>query len=134
MPTEADANGRARQVNGHAHGLEHQRRPQFARRAGRTGADRYAGQIERAFQFFPREQVKIIKFEDFRDKNRKTLDEIFRFLGVKPLTWLRNKDRNVVPYERAITHRERKQVQEIFAEDIAKLEQMLGWNCSDWKL
>src|SRR6266571_2652294 len=84
----------------------------------------YAAQIERVFQFFPRKQVKIIKFENFGDKNRKTLDEIFRFLGVKPLTWFRNKDRNVVPYERAITHRERKHIQEIFAEDIAKLEQM----------
>ncbi len=108
--------------------------PLQSRRYSYVDRGLYAGQIDRAFQFFPREQVKIIKFEDFRDKNRKTLDEIFRFLGVKPLTWLRNKDRNVVPYERAITHRERKQVQEIFAEDIAKLEQMLGWNCSDWKL
>jgi len=108
--------------------------PLQSRRYSYVGRGLYAGQIERVFQFFPRKQVKIIKFENFRDKNRKTLDEIFRFLGVKPLTWLRNKDRNVVPYERAITHRERKHIQEIFAEDIAKLEQMLGWNCSDWKL
>src|SRR5207249_4423076 len=108
--------------------------PLQSRRYSYVDRGLYAGQIERMFQFFPREQVKIIKFEGFRDKNRKTLDETFRFLGVKPLTWLRNKDRNVVPYDRAITPEERKQIQGIFAEDIEKLEQMLGWDCSDWKL
>lgn len=108
--------------------------PLQARRYSYVERGLYAGQIERVFKFFPREQVKIIKFEGFRDKNRKTLDEIFRFLGVKPLTWLRNKDRNVVPYDRAITPEERKQIQGIFAEDIEKLERMLGWDCSDWKL
>src|SRR5438094_5875083 len=59
--------------------------PLQSRRYSYVGRGLYAGQIERVFQFFPRKQVKIIKFENFRDKNRKTLDEIFRFLGVKPL-------------------------------------------------
>ena len=94
----------------------------------------YAEQIERVFRLFPREQVKIIKFEEFRDENRETFDSIFRFLGVRPFTALRNKDRNIVPYERAITPEERKYLYAIFAEDIAKLERMLGWDCSDWKI
>jgi hypothetical protein len=78
--------------------------------------------------------VKIIKFEEFRDENRETFDSIFRFLGVRQFTALRNKDRNIVPYERAITPEERKYLYAIFAEDIAKLERMLGWDCSDWKI
>jgi len=108
--------------------------PLQSRRYSYVDRGLYAGQIERMFQFFPRKQVKIIKFENFRDKNRETLDEIFRFLGVKPLNWLRNKDRNVVPYEREITLEERKHLYRIFADDIAELEQMLGWDCSDWKI
>ena len=94
----------------------------------------YTEQLERVFKFFTREQAKIVKFEEFRNRNQETLGSIFRFLGVKPLTRIRNKDRNVVPYQRAITPAERKYLYAIFADDIAKLEQMLGWDCSDWKL
>ena len=94
----------------------------------------YSEQLERVFQFFPREQVRIVKFEDFRDRKQETLNGIFEFLGVKPLRGVRDKDRNVVPYERAMTPEERKYLSTIFAVEIAKLEQMLGWDCSAWKL
>src|SRR5437588_1204622 len=93
----------------------------------------YSEQLERVLQFFPRDQGRIVKFEDFRDRKQETLDGIFEFLGVKPLRAVRDKDRNVVPYERAMTPEERKYLSTIFAVEIAKLEQMLGWDCSDWK-
>jgi sulfotransferase family protein len=93
----------------------------------------YAEQLERVLKFFPQEQVKIIKFEEFRDKKSEMLNAMFRFLGVGPIVSSRDKDRNVVPYEREMTADERKYLFGIFAEDIANLEQMLGWNCADWK-
>ncbi|PYK33173.1 MAG: sulfotransferase [Verrucomicrobia bacterium] len=93
----------------------------------------YAEQIERVFKLFPTEQVKIIKLDEFRDKKSETLDAIFRFLGLEPKVSSRDKDRNIVPYERAMTAEERKHLYGMFAEDIAKLEQLLGWDCSDWK-
>jgi hypothetical protein len=99
-----------------------------------VGRGFYAEQLERVFKFFPREQVELIKFEEFQDKKSETLDAIFRFLGVEPFVSSRDKDRNVVPYEREMTPKERRYLYRIFAEDIAKLEQMLGWDCSDWKL
>src|SRR6266478_4853004 len=94
----------------------------------------YARQLERLFRFFPREQVKVVKFEDFKDKQRETLVSIFSFLGLEPVRSVRGKDRNVVPYERTMNWEERVFLYNVFAEDIAKLEQMLGWDCSDWKL
>jgi len=93
----------------------------------------YSEQLERVFQFFSQEQVRIVKFEDFRDRKQATLNGIFEFLGVKPLRGVRDKDRNVVPYERAMTPEERKYLSAVFSSEIAKLEQMLGWDCSDWK-
>jgi hypothetical protein len=94
----------------------------------------YAQQLARVFKFFPREQVMAVKFENFRDRKRETLDAIFAFLGVHPLRRIRDKDRNVVPYQRTITAEERKALYQIFADDIAGLERMLGWDCSDWKV
>ena len=93
----------------------------------------YSVQLERVFKFFPREQVHIVKFEDFRDRKQKALDSIFDFLGVKRIRNVRDKDRNVVPYERAMTTEERKYLAEVFSAEIAKLEQLLGWDLADWK-
>jgi hypothetical protein len=78
--------------------------------------------------------VKIVKFEDFKDKQRETLVSIFSFLGLEPVRSVRSKDRNVVPYVRTMNWEERICLYNLFAEDIAKLEQLLGWDCADWKL
>ena len=94
----------------------------------------YSAQLKRVFEFFPRDQVEIIQFEDFRDRKQKTLDRIFDFLGVKRIRIPADKDRNVVPYERAMTLEERKYLLAVFATEIAELEQMLGWDLPDWRL
>src|SRR6266481_1081959 len=83
--------------------------------------------------FFRETQVHIVKFEDFRDRKQETLDGIFECLGVKSLRRIRDKDRNIVPYERTMTPEEQKYLSEVFSAEITKLEQMLGWDCSDWK-
>ena len=94
----------------------------------------YSNQLERVFKFFPREQVHIVKFEDFRDRKQATLDLIFEFLGVKKLRNVQDKDRNVVPYERGMTAEERKYLAGVFSAEIAKLEKMLGWDLKDWRM
>jgi Sulfotransferase domain len=94
----------------------------------------YSDQLERVFKLFPREQVMVIRFEEFQKQKQQTLDSIFRFLGVEPLRRIRDKDRNVVPYAREMTAEERRYLHAIFGWDIAKLEELVGWDCSDWKL
>lgn len=94
----------------------------------------YSKQLERVFELFPRKQVKLVKFEDFRDRKQETLDSIFDFLGVKRLRNVRDIDRNVVPYERGMRSDERKYLGGLFAAEIARLEKMLGWDLSDWRL
>ena len=59
--------------------------PIEARRFAYVDRGLYAQQLERFFQFFPREQVKVVKFENFQPQQRETLDSIFSFLGLKPL-------------------------------------------------
>ncbi|MCA9403348.1 MAG: sulfotransferase [Candidatus Omnitrophica bacterium] len=53
----------------------------------------YRRQIERFVAVFPKEQIRLIIFEDFRGKNEEYLREIFRFLGV---------DENYTPQVREI--------------------------------
>jgi hypothetical protein len=108
--------------------------PREARRFSYVDRGFYVQQLERFFRFFSREQMMIVKFEKFREEQRQTLHSIFSFLGVKPLPSFRSKDRNVVPYQRAMNWEERAFLYNTFADDIAKLEQLLGWDCSDWKL
>ena len=93
----------------------------------------YSVQLERVFKFFPPEQIKIVKFEDFHDRKQAALDGVFDFLGVKRLRVSRDKDRNVVPYERAMTSEEQKYLLDVFSADIGKIEQMLGWDLKEWK-
>src|SRR5205823_3885072 len=108
--------------------------PAQARRFAYVDRGFYGQQLARLFKFFPRDQVKAVKFEHFRDKQRETLTSVFSFLGLEPLRSVRSKDRNVVPYERAMNWEERIFLYNLFAEDITKVEQLLGWDCSEWKL
>jgi hypothetical protein len=93
----------------------------------------YSKQLERVFTFFPRERVKVIKFEDFRKNQPAIINSIFTFIGIRPLGNIRNKERNPIPNQREITGTERRYVYKLFQDDIAKLEKLLGWDCSDWK-
>jgi Sulfotransferase domain len=108
--------------------------PVDARRFAYVDRGFYARQLERYFKCFPREQMKIVKFEEFKEQPRETADAILSFLGLEPLRSMRNKDRNVVPYERVMNWQERVFCYSALSDDMAKLEQLLGWDCSDWKL
>jgi Sulfotransferase domain len=93
----------------------------------------YSEQMERVFRFFPREQVLVIKFDDLRRDYRVVTDKIFNFLGVPSFPRLKNREENVINYARPMTQSEREYLFSIFENDIAKLEKLLGWDCSDWK-
>ena len=108
--------------------------PAEARRFAYIDRGFYGRQLARFLKFFPREQLKVVKFEDFTGKQLETLACIFSFLGGKPPRAVRSKDRNIVPYERAMNWEERVFLYNLFAEDIADLERLLGWDCSEWKL
>lgn len=93
----------------------------------------YAEQMERVFQYFPGEQVHVIKFENFRSDTRKTLGAVCHFLGVEQLKNLKNAETGSTPYAREMTRSERRYLVDIYRSDIQRLEKLLGWDCSDWK-
>jgi hypothetical protein len=93
----------------------------------------YAPQLEHVFKLFPRDQVFILKYENFRADPFPIVDRIFDFIGVRRVSRLKNKKRNVGDYSRKITSSEREVATAIFDEDITKVETLLGWDCSDWR-
>ena len=66
--------------------------PAEARRFAYLERGFYGRQLDRVFKFFPREQMKVVKFEDFKANQRQTLAAILSFLGRKPVRSVRNKD------------------------------------------
>jgi len=94
----------------------------------------YSPQLEKVFDLFPRDQVLVLKYEEFRRDPSAMLDRMFDFLGVWRLRRLKNKRRNVGSYSRKLTDEEREYGAEIFEEDIDKIEELLGWDCRDWRL
>lgn len=94
----------------------------------------YSPQLERVFNLFPREQVLVLKYETFRADPFAIVDQIFDFIGVDRKPGLKNKERNVGSYSRKLTTQEREYAAGIFADDIAKIEKLLGWDCRDWRV
>ena len=94
----------------------------------------YSPQLEKAFELFPRDQVFVLKYEDFRTDPFSVLDRIFDFLGVRGVSRLKNKERNRGSYSRKITMQEREYAAAIFDDDISRVEELLDWDCSDWRV
>jgi len=93
----------------------------------------YAEQMERVFRYFPRQQVHVIKFENFRRDARRMLDAVCDFLDVEPLKKLNNVETGSTPYGRKMGAGERQYLVDLYRNDIDRLEKLLDWDCSDWK-
>ncbi len=93
----------------------------------------YSPQLEKAFDLFLRDQVLVLKYEEFRSDPSPMLKRLFDFLGVQPLPGFKNKRRNVGSYSRKLTADEHQYASGVFEEDIAKTENLLDWNCADWR-
>lgn len=93
----------------------------------------YVPQLEKVFTLFPRDQVLTLKYENLRADPASLLNQLFDFLGVSRKAGLTNKKRNVGSYSRKLRPEEGAFGDSLFREDIAAVEKMLGWDCSDWR-
>jgi Sulfotransferase domain len=106
--------------------------PKQLRKFSYVDRGRYGEQLERAFRLFPREQFLVIKYEQFRVRQCETVEAVFRFLNLSPIRF-RAVEAHDIPYQRQIRDEERATVREILKSDIAHLETLLEWDCSDWR-
>lgn len=94
----------------------------------------YSEQIDRIFQYFPQEQVHIIKYEDFRANQKKGLIDLFNFLGLDSSYYIfEEKKIYHFPYSTEIDRTSYNLLMDLYMPEIENIEKKLGWNCSDWK-
>lgn len=106
--------------------------PEKLRKFAYLDRGRYGAQIERALSIFPRDQLLILKYEEFRARQRELVDEVFQFLQLQPIPF-KNIEAHDIPYQRRLRPDERAFVFEILRQDITQLERIVSWDCSDWR-
>lgn len=93
---------------------------------------RYAGQLERWFGYFPREQFLILRMEDIARNHAIAMVRVFGFLGIDPDVVIKPRFANVRPYETTLPEESRQYLQSAFHDDIVRLSSLLGSDFSDW--
>ena len=93
----------------------------------------YAKQIERFLRFFPHDQLLFIKYDDFYKDQEQTLFKIFHFLGVNSTEFtFEHKTIHKRKKHSTLSNEDKKYLISKFENDIKKVENNLGWDCSDW--
>ena len=98
---------------------------------------RYGEQVENLRALFPPEQVLLLRYRALRDSPSCTADRVCAFLGVDtgvvrgvPRHHVRpdvhGRSTSLSPEERAVAL-------EWFADDVARLEKLTGWDLADWR-
>lgn len=92
----------------------------------------YVDQIRRIQSYFPARQILIIKQEELLDHHDATLSSICKFLEVEAIEPLEPIVKFMGSYSSPIGASDNTYLRELYWKEIGSLEQMLGWDCSDW--
>lgn len=93
----------------------------------------YSEQIEHFQQTFDPHQLLFLKFEDLRTDPRAQLTKIFDHIGASPEgLHLAPIELNRGTYSAPLDIGPRRELLELFAKDIRKVEELLGWDLADW--
>jgi hypothetical protein len=95
---------------------------------------RYHVQLEHLLQLFPRKQLHVIKSEDFFANSEKVLTEVYHFLNLPTQPVINNHHCREGTYSGQMNIDDWNYLYAKLANDIAKLEALLDWDCGDWKI
>lgn len=94
----------------------------------------YSGQLARLLQLFPRDQLHVVKSEDFRTHARPHLIEICDFLGVRRAAPDDQPHLFANTYKQSMSADMRQRLLAFYASETDAIEALLGWDCSDWRV
>jgi len=92
----------------------------------------YMRQIYRLWDFFPKEQVLILKYEDLLLDRESALFNIESFLGLERQASAEQVREHVSLYKEEIKQSDYQYLIDMFREEIKQVEHELRWDCSDW--
>ena len=92
----------------------------------------YSAQLRRLWRFFGKEQVLVLRQEDLRRCPQTCLERIWRHLSIAQGPDITPLERHNGDYNSPMTPACRERLRHIFWQEIGQLEQLLGWDCSDW--
>lgn len=95
---------------------------------------KYYHQVKRVFEYFPRKQVLILRSEQFFSDPLFWLSRIHEFLGVTPMEPHSLQHRRKGSYPTPMNLEDWHYIYGQLSSDIDRLENLLGWDCSDWRL
>jgi hypothetical protein len=106
--------------------------PERARRYAYVERGRYAGQLQRMWRHFPKEQMLVLRSEELRRDPVAVLARVAELLDLAPFTATAPRSEHAREYAAPMSAEEKRALREIFEGEIRELERMLGWDCSAW--
>lgn len=93
----------------------------------------YSIQLKRLWQLFPREQFLILTSDALKNTPTTTLQQITDFLDIPPFSGPQQaRTDHALAYTAPMLEIDRAFLRDLFAQDVAELEKMLGWDCAEW--
>jgi len=93
----------------------------------------YSYQLERLWSYFGRDQTLVVRYEDLRNDTRETMRRIFDFLEIDPIDVIEGYRSHEGKYSQPMSKEAADFMMEYFEDEISRLEDMLGWDCSEWR-
>lgn len=94
----------------------------------------YSRQIERVYRYFDKENILFIKYEDFLNNQYEELKKIFTFLGIENEMYnYQFKNIHATSYKIKLNELTKKDLINLYLNDVEIVEELLCWDCTDWK-
>ena len=82
--------------------------------------------------YFPAKQLLLLKSETFKEDPKKILDQITNFLGIAEIDNFIKLDLHTQTYRSHLDQKTHKILLDLYQYEIKEVEQLTGWDCSDW--
>lgn len=95
---------------------------------------KYFNKLMNCFEVFPKEQLMFIKYEDFKKDNEKIVMDTLRYLNLDVSKYTFVKRMLLLSeWKYPMIDQVKNAIKEYVLHDIEKIEELLGWDCSDWR-